>query len=120
MTDAPKFDTGGIVPQTMFTTSGVPSGRPDVRVSKQEQLLYGQGAGLIRRLGDAAQALEDAVGLAELDVKGASDQEAERRAGEHFKAIRELADLAALRYRLSSCGAAQREQNRRIDDDGAS
>jgi hypothetical protein len=92
MTDAPKFHTGGTVPLTTLTTSAVPSSGPEVKVSRQERILYGESAPLVRKLGDAAQSLDDGIVLAKAALDRAGMDEAERIAGDRLKAIVSHAD----------------------------
>lgn len=62
------------------------------QVSRQERILYGEDAPLVRKLGDAAQALDDAIALAKAALDRAGTAEAERLAGDRLKGVVSSAD----------------------------
>lgn len=102
--------------QDVRITTNIDHG-PEVRVSDQERLLYGDHAAkIVRRLGDAAKALADVSDLARLDVKSAGSERGETRARERDAVFTALSAKVARHYRIESAAAAAREQDRQTPD----
>lgn len=81
--------------------------RPAPQVSRQERMLYGDDAPLVRRLGDAAGALEDALARAGAAKRAASTKEDEVALGKRLAGIHECYTQVCRVFRSTAEQAAR-------------